>query len=240
MHRNVTAIYRTRQVAETVRRALEDLGIPRRDIHVIPDPDTGREPAIGGHGGDGTSVAAPGGRIAGTGTGVGAPGGTAAGAAAGLGAAPATTGDAAASTVAGMAGAGGTAATRHEHPLHHANFLEAGADEEFLRHSDHLHALHLPEEDLRTYQQAIRHGDYVVSAEVDDAKVEQVKAVMRRPETEAHDIERRASEFRNHDLLAHSAGEGHMLNEDRRARRLAAGDEDRYARTYSRDRRLDF
>lgn len=222
MHRNVTAIYRTRQVAETVRRALEDLGIPRRDIHVIPDPDTGRDPAIGGHAGDGTSVAAPGGRIAGTGT------------------APATTGDAAASTGAGMAGAGGTAATRHEHPLHHANFLEAGADEEFRRHSDHLHALHLPEEDLRTYQQAIRHGDYVVSAEVDDAKVEQVKAVMRRPETEAHDIEHRASEFRNHDLLAHSAGEGHMLNEDRRARRLATGDEDRYARTYSRDRRLDF
>lgn len=174
MHRNVTAIYRTRDVAELVRRGLEDIGVPAAQIHVIPD--TARDP---GTAASANSIAGP------------------------------------------------------THPLQGAGILEDPV------HMDRLHELHLPEEDLRTYQHCVRRGDYVVSAEVDDPQVEKVKAVMRRPETEAHDIEHRGSEFRSESLIAHSAGEGHMLNEDMRARRLAIGDDDRFARTYERDRRLE-
>ena len=36
------------------------------------------------------------------------------------------------------------------------------------RYSDKLHDLHLPDEDLTTYQQSGRRGDYVVSGEVDE------------------------------------------------------------------------
>jgi hypothetical protein len=201
MHRNVTAIYRTRDVAKRVREGLEDIGIPARDIHVIPDSAYGS--GIGSVAGTGTPTTAPDNRIAGT----------------------------------GIASPAGTAGVGREHPLHGANMLEIGAEDPV--HADRLHDLHLPEDDVRTYQHAIRQGDYVVSAEVDDARVEKVKAVMRRPETEAYDIEQRASEFRDHDLLAHSAGEGHMLNEEYRARRLALDEDDRFARTYERNRRLD-
>lgn len=44
MHRNVTAIYRTHEVAETVRRQLEEAGISRTSIHVIPDARDSVEP----------------------------------------------------------------------------------------------------------------------------------------------------------------------------------------------------
>lgn len=198
MHRNVTAIYRSREVAELVRRGLEDIGVPAANIHVIPDAADDPGSTVG--------AGAPGGRIAGTGTGVAAPAGTAA----------------SANSIAGPT-----------HPLQGAGYLTEPA------HTDRLHELHLPEEDLRTYQQCVRRGDYVVSAEVDDPQVEKVKAVMRRPETEVYDIEHRASEFRSESLIPHSAGEGHMLNEEMRARRLALGDDDRFARTYERDRRLE-
>ncbi len=188
MHRNVTAVYRTRETAELVRSGLEDIGVPAADIHVIPD----------------TAAGAPGGRIALTATGVAAPVGT-------------------------MASSNSIAGPTH--PLHGDGYFEDPA------HTDRLQELHLPENDPRTYQHCVRNGDYVVSVEVDDARVEKVKAIMRRPETEAHDIEHRASEFRSEDLIAHSAGEGHMLNDEMRARRIAAGDDNLY-RTYERDRRL--
>jgi len=49
--------------------------------------------------------------------------------------------------------------------------------------TDRLHDLGLPEEDVRTYQQALQNGDYVVSVEVDDdAHLGQVQEIMRRPE----------------------------------------------------------
>ena len=48
---------------------------------------------------------------------------------------------------------------------------------------DELHDLHLPEEDTRTYQQAIRNGDYVVSVEADEeVDIARVQEIMRRPE----------------------------------------------------------
>jgi len=54
---------------------------------------------------------------------------------------------------------------------------------------DELHDLHLPEEDTRTFQEAIRNGDYVVSVEVDeDADMARIQEVMRRPE-DAHDLD---------------------------------------------------
>jgi hypothetical protein len=54
---------------------------------------------------------------------------------------------------------------------------------------DDLHDLHLPEADTRTYQQAIRNGDYVVSVDVDDdADLSRIQEIMRRPE-DAYDID---------------------------------------------------
>ena len=114
-----------------------------------------------------------------------------------------------------------------DHPVAGGSFRE-GTD-----FTDRLHELHLPEDDLRTYQHCVRRGDYVVSAEVEDRDIDRVKAIMRRPEEETYELENRASEFRSETIIPHSAGEGHMLNEEWRARRLAAHD-DPYARTYER------
>lgn len=124
----------------------------------------------------------------------------------------------------------------HEHPFHHAGMLEAGAEPDI----DRLYDLQLPEDDLRTYQHAIQQGDYVVSVEVEDEQLERVKEVMRHPVDEIHNIEQRALEFRNHDLIAHSSGKGgHRLSDEYRARRLTKDSEDELARVYERDRRLD-
>jgi hypothetical protein len=152
MYRNVTAVYRTRATADLVCRGLEELGISRSDIHVIPDRD---------------------------------------------------------------------------HPV------TGGSLREDTDYTDRLHALHLPDDDLRTYQQCVRRGDYVVSAEVEDRDLDRVKAIMRRPEEETYSLENRASEFRNETIIPHSAGGAHVLNEEWRAQRLAAHD-DPYARTYER------
>lgn len=203
MIRNVTALYRTAESAERVRLALEEIGIPSHDIHVIPDGVhdlASRRPAA-----DATAspdVIAP-------------------------GIAP--------DVDAGIAPTG-SPVTPHEHPLHDAGMLEAGAEPDI----DRLYDLHLPEDDLRTYQHAIRQGDYLVSAEVEDGQVDRVQEAMRRPEAELHNIEQRALEFRNHDLLAHSAGEDRpALGAEYHARRITPGDQDGAARIYERDRRLD-
>jgi hypothetical protein len=151
MHRNVTAIYRTRGTADLVRRGLEEIGIPRSDIHVIPDRD---------------------------------------------------------------------------YPV------AAGGLREDTAYSDLLYDLHLPDDDLRTYQQCVRRGDYVVSAEVEDHDLDRVKAIMRRPEEETYSLESRAAEFRDETIIPHSAGD-RTSREEWRASRLAAHD-DPYARTYER------
>ena len=65
-----------------------------------------------------------------------------------------------------------------------------------------LHDLDLPEDDIRTYQQAVRRGDYVVSANVDDDYVERVMEIMRRPEEEAYNIDDVEEEYRDADYLA--------------------------------------
>lgn len=152
MYRNVTAIYRTRQTADLVRRGLEEAGIPGSDIHVIPDRD---------------------------------------------------------------------------HPL------TGGAVREDTDYTDRLHDLHLPADDLRTYQQCVRRGDYVVSAEVGDRDLDRVKAIMRRPEEEIHHFENRGAEFRDETVIPHTAGTGRPYDDRMRARRLAEHD-DAYASTYER------
>ena len=70
--------------------------------------------------------------------------------------------------------------------------VEPGGERTSAEHPDYydrLHDLHLPEDDMRTYQQAVRNGDYVVSANVDDdAMLDRVKDIMRRPE-DAHNLD---------------------------------------------------
>ena len=199
MHRNVTAIYRTRDVAALVQRGLEEIGVSANDIHIIPDPT--RDVA------GGSEVRTPG-----TTTGLGA------------GAAPAGT------TAAGArAGAmpGDATAPRHEHPLQTAGFLDDPA------HSDRLHDLNLPEDDLRTYQHAVRRGDYVVSVEVDDAEVARVQEIMRRPEEEVYRLEDRDAEFSRETVVPHSMSDEHVVDEEMRARRLTS-QYDPHARIYER------
>lgn len=62
-------------------------------------------------------------------------------------------------------------------------------------HNHSLHDLHLPEDDTRTYQQAIRNGDYVVSVDVDEAEgLDRIKSIMRDP-GEARDIDALDAEY---------------------------------------------
>lgn len=153
MHRNVTAIYRSYAVADLVRRELDDFGISRSHIHVVPDQDDAVEP---------------------------------------------------------------------------------GAHRDNERHMDDLHDLDLPDDDLRTYQQSVRRGDYVVSVEADDEQVQRVQQIMRRPEADAYDIDTRGSEFRDEELIARSADEHRGLEAERRAERDAASS-DPYLRSYNRN-----
>ena len=61
---------------------------------------------------------------------------------------------------------------------------------------DELHDLAIPEDDVRTYQQAVRRGDYVVSASVDDDHLDAAMEIMRRPEEDIYDIDQTEEEFR--------------------------------------------
>ena len=63
----------------------------------------------------------------------------------------------------------------------------SGVDDarDFRLYDSILADLDLPEEDRRTYQEAIRRGDFVVSVTVDSAEVPRVEEIMRHPEGEA-------------------------------------------------------
>lgn len=106
------------------------------------------------------------------------------------------------------------------------------------QYSDELHDLHLPDEDLRTYQQSVRRGDYVVSAEVDEEQVERVQEIMSRPEEEAHNLDQRSDEFRGADLDPYSRPGNRTMNEDWIARR-DPDHADPYTRSYRRNTRLE-
>lgn len=155
MHRAITAIYRSREVANLVRDELERLGLPRRHITVI-HKDERAAATEADRTGDlrAAELATPA---------PGVPGGAYMGVLPGAGL--------------GMS-SGGFAAM----PVYR------DVDLAYADAFDTLHDLHLPEEDTRTYQQAIRNGDVVVSVEVDeDADIARIQEVMRRPE-DAHDL----------------------------------------------------
>jgi hypothetical protein len=81
-------------------------------------------------------------------------------------------------------------------------------------HQDRLDRLGLPEGDTRTYLQAVRNGDFVVSVEVDDdERLDRVKQIMRNPgqarDLDALDEEYRGAEytpFRHEDRTADPYG----------------------------------
>ena len=153
MDRNVTAVYRTYAVADLVRRELEQLGISRGHIHVIPDS---------------------------------------------------------------------------------ADRLEVGQHREDRRWTDELHDLHLPDDDLRTYQQCVRRGDYVVSANVDSDSVRRVQEIMRRPEDEAYNLDPRSDEFRDEIVIVHS-DTSRAARDPRLVGRRDTEHNDPYVRAYRRD-----
>jgi hypothetical protein len=67
---------------------------------------------------------------------------------------------------------------------------------------DRLHDLHLSESDTRIYQQAIRNGDYVVSASVDSgADLDRIEQIMRRPE-HAYSFDDLDTGYRDADYVA--------------------------------------
>jgi hypothetical protein len=78
--------------------------------------------------------------------------------------------------------------------------MAPGSSRDIEAYNEHLHDLDLPEDDTRTYQQAIRNGDHVVSVDVDDeTRLDRIKAVMRDPgharDLDALDEEYRGAEY---------------------------------------------
>lgn len=99
---------------------------------------------------------------------------------------------------------------------------------------EQLHDLHLPEGDTRTYQQALRNGDFVVSVNLDDdAALARVEQVMRRPE-DAHHLDELDTSYSSADYEPRRQPPGEGFNEGMAGRR----DDDQlspYTRSYRRD-----
>ncbi len=112
------------------------------------------------------------------------------------------------------------------------------AERENDQYMEALHDLHLPDDDVRTYQQSVRRGDYVVSAEVDEDNLTRVQQIMRRPEEEAYNLDARAEEFRDEETFADNRGADRSTNAGLAGRRDVSND-DPYARTYEREERLE-
>ncbi|MEF2553469.1 hypothetical protein VQ042_19260 [Aurantimonas sp. A2-1-M11] len=99
---------------------------------------------------------------------------------------------------------------------------------------DEFHDLHLPEDDLRTYQRSVRRGDYVVSVNVDDERIQRVQEIMRRPEAEAHDLDALNNEFREGVVVAHS-DTSRSASDPRLVGQRDLDQKDPYLRSYKRD-----
>ncbi|CTQ32137.1 hypothetical protein [Jannaschia rubra] len=69
--------------------------------------------------------------------------------------------------------------------------LAAGTHRDEASYRTDLDHLGLPEDDQHTYEQAVRRGDYIVSARVDDdddtSNLDRVKEIMRHPEAQSFD-----------------------------------------------------
>ena len=118
----------------------------------------------------------------------------------------------------------------------------AGSRDDDHSWNDSLHGFHLPEHDLRTYQNAVRNGDYVVSVDLDgDVDLDRIKDVMRRPEDEAYDLGAMDTMYgdsaytpRTGDT-AYAPDERYLANRDD----MADGD-DPYVRSYTRPNRYTY
>ena len=64
-----------------------------------------------------------------------------------------------------------------------------------------LHGIGLPEDDVRTYQHAVRAGDTIVTAHVDDEQVDLVEAAMRDPD-HGRDVESLRAQYADEQLIA--------------------------------------
>jgi len=105
------------------------------------------------------------------------------------------------------------------------------------RYMDDLHDLHLPDDDVRTYQHSVRSGDHVVSANVDEDQVEHARRIMSRPEAEAYDLSARDTEFRDETLIAHSDAARPASQRDWVGEREESNDP--YVRSYARRSSVD-
>lgn len=86
--------------------------------------------------------------------------------------------------------------------------LEEGTHRDDDSYNDDLHALHLPEEEMRTYQQAVRRGDHVVSVNVDDdTHLDGIMEIMRRPE-DSYDIDALDEEYRDAEYIPAAGAAG--------------------------------
>ena len=116
--------------------------------------------------------------------------------------------------------------------------FRAGLRDEDTAWNDSLHGFHLPEADLRTYQNAVRNGDFVVSVDLDgDVDLDRIKDVMRRPEDEAYDLGALDTMYRDTDYMPRSdveQGTAYAPDERYLANRDELAAEDPYVRSYTR------
>ncbi|PRY93661.1 hypothetical protein BCF33_2542 [Hasllibacter halocynthiae] len=105
-----------------------------------------------------------------------------------------------------------------------------------------LHRLHVPEEDMRTYQNAVRKGDYVVSVDLDgDEGAARVKEIMRRPEGEAYDIDAMDKLYAGTEYKPMTGADAYAADDRYLGTRDPALEgEDNYVRTYSRPNRYSW
>ena len=83
--------------------------------------------------------------------------------------------------------------------------LNAGTTRDDVDAMDRLHGYGLPEDDVRTYQHAVRNGDYVVVARLHGEHVEAVEGIMRDPDHARSEDELRA-QYADEQLIAPSGG----------------------------------
>lgn len=102
------------------------------------------------------------------------------------------------------------------------------------RSFDRLHDLHLPEDDTRVYQQALRNGDYVVSVSLgDDVPLERVQQVMQKPE-DSYDLNELDQSYRDAEYSPRRSPLNELFDERQKGRRDEV-QESPYLRTYNRD-----
>jgi uncharacterized protein (TIGR02271 family) len=99
-----------------------------------------------------------------------------------------------------------------------ADDLPQTGSRDISTYNSRLHDLDLPEADVRTYQQAIRNGDYVVSVTVhDDSRLDEVKSAMRDP-GHARDLDALDEEYRDAEYIPYHTGDEQIGSRNRGVR----------------------